>query len=213
MKKWGLVIAALFIFAPVFSQAFMPEFNTAAGKWSFVDGRLYQDDATARLTKINFRIPQTGPMLYEFNVKYEGGVEDGHGGFGIHLFAENVDTRASWGSGDSYLLWLNYDEKPSDPKIPVGLSAQIYRSYNYWDMRLIDSIDLNEYFENVIYDMDEYVQVTIWMDGDTGEIRVYDPADETGATYYYYGIDEKDLPRKGSWVTLRTNGVKLSFGM
>jgi hypothetical protein len=49
------------------------------------------------------------------------------------------------------------------------------------------------------------------MDGDTGEIRIYDPTDETGTSYFFYNIDKRDLPRKGSWVTLRTNGVKISF--
>jgi hypothetical protein len=215
MKKWGLTLAALFVFAPLFAQS-LPEFYTVAGKWSFADGRLYQSDETARLAKVNLRVPQAGPMVYEFNARYEGGGEDGHGGFGIHLFAENVDTRPrnAWGSGNSYLLWLNYDENPSNPQIPAGLSAQIYRSYNNsGDMRLLESVDLNEYAENVTdEDLDYPVNFVIRMDGNTGEIRVYDPTDETGTAYFYYNIDKRDLPRKGSWVTLRTNGVKISFG-
>ena len=209
-------MAALFIIAPVFTQtATLPEYVAASGKWSFVGGRLFQNDETSRLAKVNFRVPQTGPMVYEFNGRYEGGAEDGHGGFGIHLFVDTVSNRASWGSGNSYLLWLNYDEKPSNSKIPAGLSAQIYRSYNNsGNMRLIESIDLNEYAENVTETDIEYpVKFVIWMDGDTGEIRVYDPTDDTGTSYFYYNIDKKDLPRKGSWVTLRTNGVKLSFSM
>jgi hypothetical protein len=62
-------------------------------------------------------------------------------------------------------------------------------------------------------DLDYPVEFVIWIDGDTGEIRVYDPTDETGTSYFYYNINKRDLPRKGSWVTLRTNGGKLSFGM
>ena len=129
MKRWGLVLAALFVIAPVFAQTVtLPEYVAASGKWSLVGSRLFQNDETARLAKVNFRVPQAGPMIYEFNAKYEGGGEDGHGGFGIHLFVDAVVNKASWGSGNSYLLWLNYDEKPLDKKIPAGLSAQVYRS-------------------------------------------------------------------------------------
>ena len=33
-------------------------------------------------------VPQTGPTIYEFTMRYEGGGEDGHGGAGIHILAD-----------------------------------------------------------------------------------------------------------------------------
>jgi hypothetical protein len=81
-------------------------------------------------------------------------------------------------------------------------------------MELIHSIDLNDYTANVTdEDLENPVSFAIWMDGDTGEIRINDPTDAEGETYFYYFIDKKGLPQKGGWLSLRTNGVKLSFGL
>jgi hypothetical protein len=49
--------------------------------------------------------------------------------------------------------------------------------------------------------------------GDTGEVRIYDPTDPDNRKYFYFHIDKKDLPIKGSYVVLRTNGIKLSFAL
>jgi hypothetical protein len=149
-------------------------------------------------------------MIYEFNVRYEDGE---WGGFGIHIFAEDIYHRASWGSGKSYLLWLNYDNNPVTKDIPKGLSAQIYRSISNSQMDLIESISLSEYEDLLMDSLDEEIYFTIEADGDTGEVRVYDPSDPDMEQYYYFYMDKKDLPIKGSWVSLRTNGLKLSFGM
>jgi hypothetical protein len=214
MKKMVLILAALCLFAPVFAQE-LPEYHAASGQWVVEDGRLYQNDAASRLAKLNIANEQQGSMIYEFSVKYEGGGEDGQGGFGIHVFVPDsgIYHRASWGSGDSYLLWLNYDEDPSDPAIPAGLSAQVYHSLNSWDMELEETIDLNGLIPALPDDvLETAVSFVIRMNGDSGEIRIYDPTDETGESYLYYYIDETKLPQKGEWVSLRTNGVKLSFG-
>jgi hypothetical protein len=153
-------------------------------------------------------------MLYEFDVWYEGGAEDGQGGVGIHIFMENAINRASWGAGKSWLLWLNYDEKPLSKDIPAGLSAQIYRSVNNSRMELIDSIPLTEY-EPLLTKRNLASAITfrIIANGDTGEIRVYDPTDPDNKKYFYFFIDEKDLPLKGDFVALRTNGMKVSFAL
>ncbi|MDR3312194.1 MAG: hypothetical protein LBS64_03580 [Spirochaetaceae bacterium] len=216
MKKTMLMLAALITLAPVFSQTALPVYRAASGDWKLQDLRLYQNDPRAPLAKVNFRVPQEGPMLYEFNVRYEGGGEDGHGGFGLHLFVKNdqIYHRASWGSGNSYLLWLNYDENPQDPQIPAGLSAQVYHSLNTFDMELVESVDLNYLAAGVtVDDLADPVPFVIWMDGSTGEIRVYDPTDSAGQNYLSYFIQKTDLPQKGDWISLRTNGVKLSFGL
>jgi hypothetical protein len=196
--------------AALFAQVDLPEHYFAAGNWALSGNRLYQNDATAGLAKMNLRSRQSGPMIYEFNARYEGGAEDGHGGFGLHIFADNVVNRASWGSGASILLWLNYDEKPINRNIPRGLSAQVYRSVSNSQMDLIQSVDLN-YMANILYqNLSDPIPFSIWADGNTGEVRVYDPSDANGG-YYYYFVDKKFLPLRGNWVSLRTNGMKMSF--
>jgi hypothetical protein len=210
MKRLVLVLMLLGVGMSLFAQVQLPEHYFASGSWRMAGDRLYQDDVKARLAKVNMRIPQNGPMIYEFNARYEDGE---WGGFGLHIFTEGVLNRASWGSGTSYLLWLNYDENPTTKGIPKGLSAQVYRSYSNSYMELVESIALPEY-ENILMDsLDEEIPFTIWVNGDTGEVRVYDPTDASGQSYYYFYVAKKDVPLKGNWVSLRTNGLKLSFGM
>jgi len=214
MKRFVLFLLVLGVGVSLFAQAQLPEYTFASGSWKIVGDRLYQNDINARLAKVNIRIPQSGPMIYEFNVRYEDGIEDGHGGFGVHIFANNVMNKASWGSGASYLLWLNYDEHPITKGIPAGFSAQIYRSYTNSYMELVDSVDLNQYAylltkENCV---DHTVPIRLWIDGSTGEIRLYDPTDPNDGFYFYYFIDKKDVPLNGGWISLRTNGISLSFG-
>jgi hypothetical protein len=199
----------------LFAQVDLPLHRFANGKWDFSGTRLYQNDAKARLAKVNIQVPQKGPMVYDFNVRYEDGVQDGHGGVGLHIFADSVYNGASWGSGKSYLLWLNYDENPLSRDIPKGFSAQVYKSLSNSRMELVRSVDLNQYrplltTENLSYP----VPFRIWVNGDTGEVRVYDPtAPNMNSNYFYFYIDSKDLPLRGNWVALRTNGLKLSFGL
>jgi hypothetical protein len=212
MKRLVLLLALIAVSAGVFAQAALPQYTVASGSWNLVGDRLYQNDENARLAKVNIPVPQEGPMLYEFNARYEAGGEDGHGGFGIHVFVDKVINNSSWGSGRSYLLWLNYDENPTDPTVPAGLSAQVYKSYTNSYMELIDSVDLNEYAENVTdEDLDYPVPFRIWVNGSSGEVRVYDPTDPDFEDYFYLYINPRDTPLKGEWVSLRTNGVNLSF--
>jgi hypothetical protein len=209
------VVAFLLVFggaASLFAQVQLPEHRFASGNWTISGQRLYQNDARARLAKVNIRAPQNGPMAYEFNARYESGAEDGHGGFGLHIFADNIYNGASWGSGKSYLLWLNYDETPINKNIPRGFSAQVYRSYTNSRMELVQSVDLNQYASLLTADNLSYpVPFKILVDGNSGEVRIYDPADSSGAGYYYFSIDRRDLPLKGNWVALRTNGMTVSF--
>jgi hypothetical protein len=207
MKKSFFVIVLAAAAVALFAQAQLPEYHFASGSWSLSGERLYQNDARARLAKINIRVPQSGPMLYEFDARYESGAEDGHGGIGLHIFADSALNRASWGAGRSYLLWLNYDERPINRDIPRGLSAQVYRSYTNSRMDLIQSVDLNRYAglltrENLAYP----VHFRISVDGNTGEIQIDDPTAE--GVYYVLNVD---LPSRGDWIALRTNGLRASF--
>jgi hypothetical protein len=212
MKRIVLFLAVLALAASLSAQVNLPDHRFASGNWSISGSRLYQNDANARLAKVNIRVPQNGPMLYAFDARYESGAEDGHGGFGLHVFADTVINGPSWGTGKSWLLWLNYDENPVNRSIPRGLSAQVYRSHtNSW-MDLVHSVDLNNYVylltqENLSYS----VPFRITVDGSSGEVRVYDPTDAAGTSYYYFYIDRKDIPLNGNWVVLRTNGIRLSF--
>jgi hypothetical protein len=211
MKRIVFLLVVIGMASMLYAQNQLPEYRFAAGSWSFVGDRLYQNDARAGLAKVNFRAPQSGPMLYEFNARYESGAEDGHGGFGLHVFADNVYDGPSWGSGKSYLLWLNYDENPINSRIPRGLSAQVYRSYTNSRMELVESVDLNEYANLLTVDNLSYVPFRIAVDGTSGEVRVYDPTDPNLSSYYYFNISGRELPLRGNWAVLRTNGIRLSF--
>ena len=214
MKRILLILLVLGVGVSLFAQQ-LPEhhFASGSGNWGFIGNRLYQNDVKAGLAKVNLRIPQSGPMIYEFNVRYEDGIEDGHGGFGIHVFVDDVIHRASWGSGNSYLLWLNYDEKPITKGIPRGFSAQLYRSTSNSTMDLVESFDLNQYAHLLTYEncVANPVPAKIWVDGNTGEVRVYDPTDPALEDYFYLYLPTRGL--RGNWVSLRTNGIKLSFAM
>jgi hypothetical protein len=212
MKRTALFALVLGTAALAFAQVRLPEHRFAAGSWSVIGNRVYQNDPAARLAKVNIRAPQSGPMVYEFNARYEDGAEDGHGGFGIHIFADKISNDASWGCGASYLLWLNYDEKPQNPRIPRGLSAQVYRSYTHSRMELVQSVDLNRYADLLtLENLAAPVPFKIWADGSTGEVRVYDPTDPELSEYFYFYMNPKDIPLLGNWIAVRTNGMKLSF--
>ncbi|MDR2446215.1 MAG: hypothetical protein LBD58_02825 [Treponema sp.] len=213
MKRFILFLLASGMTATVFAQVDLPEHQFAVGTWEIIEGRVFQKDAAARLAKANVKAPQSGAMLYEFDVRYESGLEDGQGGFGVHIFADTVISEPSWGVGKSWLLWLNYDKIPlKNSGIQAGLSGQVYRSINDSAMELVQSVDLNHYEPLFTQDgAPNLVSFKIYANGDTGEIRVYDPTDSTGANYYYFTIDKKYLPLTGDWVAFRTNGVSLSF--
>jgi hypothetical protein len=212
MKRIALFLFMAGITLSLYAQTRIPEYRFAAGEWGFFGERLLQSDSGARLAKVNFRVPQSGAMLYNFNVLYEDGAEDGHGGFGIHVFSDTAYNGASWGCGRSYLLWLNYDEHPLSKDIPAGLSAQIYRSYTNSRMELVESISLKDYEGYLSAEnLSDAVPFRIEVYGNTGEIRVYDPTD--AGQYYYYKVNQRDIPLKGDWVALRTNGLKASFAL
>jgi hypothetical protein len=212
MKRMFLFLAVMVVASSLYAQLALPEYQFVSGSWNFIGDRLFQRDAQARLAKVNFKAPQSGPMVYEFDARYESGAEDGHGGFGLHVFGDSAASRASWGSGKSYLLWLNYDENPVSRNIPKGFSAQVYRSYSHSRMELVESFDLNEYADLLTEEnLASPVPIKIIVDGSSGEVQVYDPTDPE--EYFFFYLDRKDVPLKGDWAVLRTNGIQLSFGM
>jgi hypothetical protein len=214
-KSIALFLVMVCLAAFVYGQSDkIPNYQVASGRWTQSGDRLYQNDERARLAKINVEAPQQGAMIYEFNVQYESGAEDGHGGFGLHIFGDKPYGSASWGSGKSYLLWLNYDENPANSRIPKGLSGQVYRSTTNSRMDLVESVDLNEYTPLLTAEnLSSPVPFKIIADGNTGEVRVYDPSDPDLLYYRYFYINANALPLKGDWLALRTNGIRLSFAL
>lgn len=211
MKKFVLFLALLGLILPLAADGHMlPEHQFAQGDWMLKGDRLYQSAENDPLAKVNIRVPQEGAMIYEFNVRYEGGAEDLHGGFGIHVFADQVHPRKSWGSGKSYLLWLNYDADPVSDSIPAGFSAQVYRSLSHSKMELVRSVDLNQWAYLLTSDnLDLKIPAKIYVDGDTGYVKVYSPVDPN---YYFYFTLGNDDPMEGKWIALRSNSLALSFG-
>ncbi len=214
-KKTTLALCVCVLFVctgqAVFSQTQLPEHQFAVGEWKLMGGRLYQNDEEHGLAKANIKISQERIMRYRFNARFEGGMEDMHGGFGIHVFADSVTPRISWGCGQSYLLWLNFDANPISDDIPRGLSAQVYKSYSHSYMELLASVDLNEYItivENAT--PDTVLPIDIIVNGNTGEVRVANPLRAHSYFRFYLG-NEKRL--QGNWIALRTNGLAASFGL
>jgi hypothetical protein len=211
MKKYLVLMIIVAMATAAFAQPLPADFQPATGKWMMSADRLYQNDDAEKLAKINIKVPQTGKMVYEFNARYEGGAEDGHGGFGIHLFADTAHPGRSWGSGNSYLLWFNYDMNPTGTTIPKGFSAQLYRSLSHSKMELVQSVELNQYAHLVTPAvLANPIPIKLVVDSAQGEVRFYDP---TNPNYYFYLNLGKDFPKTGQWVALRTNGLKVSFGM
>jgi hypothetical protein len=215
MKRLFVVLIVAAMVVPAFAQVNLAQFQpqAASGNWVIGTDRLFQNDAAAPLARFNITVPQAGTMVYEFNVRYEGGGEDGHGGFGVQLFADTAFPTKSWGMGKSYLLWLNYDLKPLSKDIPAGLSAEVYQSLGNSKMDLIRAIDLNAFFASLKMDINTALAMTIpvkiVVNSDTGEIRIYDP---TQANYYYF-FTLPNFPKAGKYIALRTNGLKVSFGL
>lgn len=215
MKRILTLIAAFLIVLPVFSLEIDPGSMTGEGSWEINGDRLYQTDGDAYRAKLAIAYPQMGSSSYEFTVKYEEGVlEDGHGGFGIHIFADSFLKGRAWGVDGSWLLWLNYDENAEG--VNSGLSAQVYKSKNHSSMDLIADYDLNWALDNLNekgITVEELLRDTVNMKIDvnarTGLVKFYDPFSE--GFYYEFTLPIEE-PLSGKYVVLRTNGMELSFG-
>ncbi len=209
MKKVLLILAVLTAATGVLFADGYGLYGTPEGDWKLSGNRLYQQDADAPRAKAWFRVPQQGPMIYEFTMRYEGGGEDMQGGAGIHILADDKADSASWGFGDSWLLWINYDEHASrDGKHIDGLSAVAYRSTSNKEMVPYASVDLNTYLGLLLDNLHEDIPVKLTVYPASGQIKVDDPRGETdGWVFSLPGIKGAD----GNYVAVRTNGVDVSF--
>ena len=101
----------------------MRGWTAGPGDWVVRGGRMVQQDAGEPLARADRMVTQQGEYELEFSIRYvDGGyssmsdMQNGiyHAGFGIQIGVENPALgRSSWGAGNSYLLWLNLDTRPS----------------------------------------------------------------------------------------------------
>ncbi|HAK46028.1 MAG TPA: hypothetical protein DCO79_08955 [Spirochaeta sp.] len=210
MKKIVLTILFVMLVLPLGLFA-ADDYGFTYGDWEIMGNRVYQNDVETGIAKAWLAYPQKGVVEYNFNVKFEDGFfDDGHAGFGLHIFVDKPAKGFSWGEGKSYLMWLNYDENPASKDIPSGLSAQVYRSDANWKMELIESVSLAA-IEKVLmkYPASTKVPIKIIADGRTGLVKLYDPV--TAGMFYTLKLDNKKS-LTGDYVTLRTNSGAFSFG-
>jgi len=206
-----LMVSTSFITAEtkVLSAKFQYSMSAAGdyGEWTVLNNRLYQTDTQERLAKVNFRAMQEGLMEYTFDVRYEGGgLVDRMGGFGIQVFVDEAHNGKSWGNGESFLLWLNYDENPSYGN--AGFRAQVYQSVGHSNMELIDGYDIG--LDSRVLTMDNMkltIPVKIQIDGDSGLVKVWDPTREGMYIRFYLN----KAPGKGNFLSLRSNSLAVSF--
>lgn len=255
MKKFALITGALLLAVSMVAVAqsvddsfsSMRNWEPGDGDWVVRGGRLVQQDADAKLARIDRQVRQSGEYELEFTIRYvDGGYEDMddfqdgvfHAGFGIHIGSEDPALgKASWGSGDSYLLWLNLDTRPEtrrDHPEHYGFRAQVYRSRSNTRMtlardsaisrdpvlsRLVEedymSIDLLEALrawgaDLSIDDLGRYLDQDVPIN-----IRVNTRTGEVGVLdptapiRFYFNVDPEVLA--GDYVSLRTNSLAASY--
>ncbi|OQY31983.1 MAG: hypothetical protein B6241_12655 [Spirochaetaceae bacterium 4572_59] len=203
----AVISLALLLMAPLFAKS--PNIKPSYGDWEMTGSRLYQNDLEAGMAKANLPLKQQGTMVYNFTLKYVDGIQDGMGGVGIHVFVDKPAAGKAYGEGNSFLLWLNYDENPASSSIPAGLSAQIYKSSSYTNMKLVQAVSLKSIEPLIARYLDKELPVKLEIDSKTGRGKVYNPFNETEAYTFSLG---KDFPKSGNYVSLRTNSLGVSFG-
>ncbi len=218
------------------SFASMGDWTPGAGSWEVVNGRLQQTGLPAPLARIDRRTNQRGVYEIEFIIRYlDGGFyseadlmnDEFHAGFGVQLGGTNpVLGRASWGVGQSYLLWLNLDTRMSTLRNSpehFGFRAQVYESRSNTNMSLLSgqavmdqiqqpvaSLDILALtgltLEDLVGFLDAPVRVNIRVNTNTGEVGVLDP---TAPIRYFMQLDPRIL--RGDYISLRTNNLSTSY--
>jgi len=254
MKKFALMLGALLIVVSMttFAQVnddfgSMRGWTAGAGDWVARGGRLVQQDEDALLARADRMVDQRGSYELEFTIRYvDGGyksemdMRDGvyHAGFGIQLGVENPALgRASWGAGESYLLWLNLDTRPETMRNApehYGFRAQVYESTSNTSMELSRDSRLRRDPVLSRYVVDDYMSLDIvaalrdwgvdltiddigrYLDVDVPvNIRVNTRTgqvgvlDPTAPVRFYFDVDPDVLA--GNYISLRTNSLAASY--
>lgn len=164
----------------------------------------------AGMAQAYMRLPQSGIMQYEFDVKYVDGGQDMFGAFGFHIGIDKPARGKSWGNGKSYLLWLTFDPKAYGGS---GVYGQAYRSKSHSVMDMLHNPTAYEVPMSRLKDinlnrMAQYaLPVKVRIDYDTGRVKVWDPV----IPNYYYKFSLGG-PIRGGYVSARTNSLAVSFG-
>ncbi|MEE8440108.1 MAG: hypothetical protein V3S41_00180 [Spirochaetia bacterium] len=240
MKKVALIFAALLLLLPLTLSAQVivdDDFATLGdwvpgyGEWGIRGGMLVQRDTDTGLARIDRMVPQSGEIEISFKVRYEaGGFESQaalrsqqfHAGFGIHVGVENPPLgRVAWGAGNSYLLWLNLDtraETARDAREHLGFRAQVYESaknsemtlgsaYNVDIIAALNAAGISMALEDLATFVASPVQIKIRVNVATGKVMVMDPTNPT--LWFAFDVDRRVL--RGDYISLRTNGLAVSF--
>ena len=147
-------------------------------------------------------------MMYSFDIGYLGGLEDNYGGVGIHILVNNPTSVRSWGNGNSFLLWLTYDVPNYNTK---KIYAQMYKSSNIISMNMLHSgMDypfglLTVSPEDIKKYAGRTIPITIVIDTNTGQGKVYDPLNAD----MYYSFNIGGPVAKGSYFSFRTNSLSV----
>jgi hypothetical protein len=211
MKRLAILLCLLVIVpAFLFSQDLGP-WKAAYGDWKMVSGRLQQLSTKAGMAQAYMRLPQSGIMQYEFDVKYIDGFQDMYAGFGVHLGIDSACPGKSWGNGKSYLLWLTLDPKAYAGS---GVFAQAYKSDSHSVMYLMHRGNQYQIPTSILsaVDMSKMTMYTlpikIRVDYSTGWVKIWDPTVQN----YYYKFSLGGPIRNGMYVSVRTNSMAASFG-
>ncbi len=255
MRKFALMLGALMLTVSMVAVAqsvnddfgSMRGWTAGPGDWVVRGGRMVQQDAGEPLARADRMVTQQGEYELEFSIRYvDGGyssmsdMQNGiyHAGFGIQIGVENPALgRSSWGAGNSYLLWLNLDTRPStraNHPEHYGFRAQVYKSdsntamYLARDPRLARDPELSRYVVDDYMSIDLVAALRAWgvnlSINDLGRylnqdvpinIRVNTRTgrigvlDPTAPVRFYFNVDPEVL--QGNYMSLRTNGLAASY--
>ena len=192
---------------------FQGEWSANSGTWETRGGQLYQLDKEERIATATRIVRQRGVLLYEFDLRYLGGFDDGYGGFGIHILMDQPTGLRSWGQNASLLLWVTHDVAEYGTE---DLHAQVYKStgitrMDYHGMagdeyRLPPAVLSVDRLEQMAR-RGESIRVKFLLDTEVGTGRLYHP----GKDSVYYDLDLGGNLGEGMYVALRTNSVSVAF--
>jgi hypothetical protein len=212
MKRLVVLLCLLFLIVPafLFSQD-VGGFTPAYGDWKVVGDRVVQSSTSAGMAQAYMRLPQSGIMQYEFDVKYVGGGSDMFAAFGFHIGIDSAARGKSWGNGKSFLLWLTMDPKVYGGS---GVYGQAYFSEAHSIMDMVHApkayeLPMDRLADINLDQMAKYaLPIKVRVNYNTGQVKVWDPT--ISNMYYYFSLGGPI--RGGNYISIRTNSLAASFG-
>jgi hypothetical protein len=212
MKRLFVLLCLLLLVLPAFLFAQdMDGWTAAYGDWKMQGGRLVQSSTRAGMAQAFRRLPQSGIMQYEFDVKYLDGGQDLFGAFGFHIGIGDAARGKSWGNDQSFLLWLTFDPKAYGGS---GVYGQAYYSKSNSIMNMLHNprayeIPMTRLDDINLERMGMYaLPIKVRVNYNTGDVKVWDPV----IPNYYYRFSLGGAIRGGNYISVRTNSLAASFG-